>query len=129
MAMTAGGAGALGTGGMATKLEAASKAAAAGIDTALLCGHDSRSPAALANDRLHGTLIPAHGPRLMARKLCLRHQPACRGRVRIDDGDCRRLTERGASPLPGRVVGVDDAFSHHAVVDTVGRRGRGSGGG
>src|SRR3546814_5355368 len=85
MAMTAGGAGALGTGGMATKLEAASKAAAAGIDTALLCGHDSRSLAALANDRLPGTLSPAHGPRLMARKLWLRHQPACSGRVRSEE--------------------------------------------
>lgn len=124
MAMTAGGAGALGTGGMTTKLEAASKAAAAGIDTALLCGHDSRTLAALANDQLHGTLIPAHGPRLMARKLWLRHQPACSGRVRIDDGACRALAERGASLLPGGVVGVEGDFSNHALVDLVSRQGR-----
>src|SRR3546814_11092508 len=85
MAMTAGGAGALGTGGMATKLEAASKAAAAGLDTALLCGHDSRPLAALANDRLHGTLIPAHGPRRRARTLWLPPHTACSRRARMDE--------------------------------------------
>ncbi|MEN1970822.1 glutamate 5-kinase [Luteimonas sp. MJ204] len=124
MAMTAGGAGALGTGGMATKLEAASKAAAAGIDTALLCGHDRRALAALANDRLHGTLIPAHGPRLLARKLWLRHQPACGGQLRIDDGACKALAERGASLLPGGVIGVEGDFSNHALVNLVSRQGR-----
>src|SRR3546814_3939696 len=75
-------------------------------------------------DRLHGTLIPAHGPRLMARKLWLRHQPACSGRVRIDDGACRALAERGASLLPGGVVGVEGDFSNHALVDLVSRQGR-----
>src|SRR3546814_3213784 len=75
-------------------------------------------------DRLHGTLIPAHGPRLMARKLWLRHQPACSGRVRIDDGACRALGERGASLLPGGVVGVEGDFSNHELVDLVSRQGR-----
>ncbi|WP_058836018.1 glutamate 5-kinase [Luteimonas abyssi] len=124
MRMTAGGAGALGTGGMATKLEAASKAAAAGIDTALFCGRDPRALQALAADRLHGTLIPAHGPRLLARKLWLRHQPACRGRLRIDAGACRALSERGASLLPGGVIGVEGDFSSRAVVDLVGDNGQ-----
>lgn len=124
MAMTAGGAGALGTGGMATKLEAASKAAAAGIDTALFCGRDARALAAIADDQLHGTLIPAHGPRLLARKLWLRHQPACRGRLRIDAGACQALAERGASLLPGGVVGVEGDFSSRAIVDLVSEAGR-----
>ena len=124
IAMTSGGAGVLGTGGMATKLEAASKAAAAGIDTALLCGHDRRALEALAGDRLHGTLIPAHGPRLLARKLWLRHQPACRGRVRIDDGAWRALVERGASLLPGGVIDVEGDFSNRALVNLVSEQGR-----
>ena len=124
MAMTAGGAGALGTGGMATKLEAASKAAAAGIDTALFCGHDARALDALANDQLLGTLIPAHGPRLLARKLWLRHQPASLNRVQIDDGACHALSECGASLLPGGVTGVEGDFSSRAVVDLVSRTGR-----
>lgn len=120
----AGGAGRLGTGGMATKLEAASKAAAAGIDTALFCGHDARALGALANDRLLGTLIPAHGPRLLARKLWLRHQPASRNRVQIDDGACHALSSCGASLLPGGVTGVEGDFSSRAVVDLVSQEGR-----
>jgi len=119
MRMTAGGAGALGTGGMATKLEAASKAAAAGIDTALFCGRDAGALDALGQDVLHGTLIPAHGPRLLARKLWLHHQPACRGRLQIDAGACRALAERGASLLPGGVVNVQGDFSSRAVVDLI----------
>ena len=124
MAMASGGAGRLGTGGMATKLEAASKAAAAGIDTALFCGHDPRALGALADDRLLGTRIPAHGPRLLARKLWLRHQPASRNRVRIDDGACQALASRGASLLPGGVTGVEGDFSSRAVVDLVSEQGR-----
>src|SRR3546814_19079350 len=58
----------------------------------------------------------------MARKLWLRHQPACRGRVRIDDGACRALAERGASLLPGGVVGVEGDFSNPALVDLVSRQ-------
>ena len=122
--MAAGGAGKLGTGGMATKLEAASKAAAAGIDTALFCGHDARALDALSNDHLLGTLIPAHGPRLLARKLWLRHQPASHNRVRIDDGACHALSECGASLLPGGVTGVEGDFSSRAVVDLVSQQGR-----
>ena len=124
MAMTAGGAGKLGTGGMATKLEAASKAAAAGIDTALFCGHDARALDALSRDCLLGTLIPAHGPRLLARKLWLRHQPASRNRVQIDDGACHALASCGASLLPGGVTGVEGDFSSRAVVDLVSQQGR-----
>src|SRR3546814_4876868 len=44
--------------------------------------------------------------------------------VRIDDGACRALAERGASLLPGGVVGVEGDFSNHALVDLVSRQGR-----
>ena len=47
----AGGAGALGTGGMRTKLEAASKASVAGIATVLFCGRDAATVDALGRDR------------------------------------------------------------------------------
>ena len=64
----AGDAGTLGTGGMRTKLEAASKAASAGIATALFCGRDAATVDALARGSLHGTFIAAHGNRISARK-------------------------------------------------------------
>ncbi|WP_407351241.1 glutamate 5-kinase [Luteimonas sp. R10] len=122
--MAQGGAGTLGTGGMSTKLEAASKAAAADIGTALFCGHDDAALSALAGDRLRGTFIPPHGDRLVARKMWLRHTPPSGGVVRIDDGAAEALAERGASLLPGGVVSVEGDFNCSAMVDVTCARGR-----
>jgi glutamate 5-kinase len=111
----AGGAGALGTGGMRTKLEAASKASAAGIATVLFCGRDAATVDALGRDVLHGTFIAAHGSRISARKQWLRHSPAS-GALRVDDGAKAALL-RGASLLPGGVQDVEGDFRRGDVVD------------
>ena len=111
----AGGAGTLGTGGMRTKLEAASKASAAGIATALFCGRDAATVDALGENVLHGTLIAAHGSRISARKQWLRHSPAS-GAIRVDDGAKVALL-RGASLLPGGVRHVEGDFRRGDVVD------------
>ncbi|MEZ0469712.1 glutamate 5-kinase [Luteimonas salinilitoris] len=124
MRMAQGGAGTLGTGGMSTKLEAASKAAAADIGTALFCGHDEVAISALTHDRLRGTFIPPHGDRLVARKMWLRHTPPSGGVVRIDDGAAEALAERGASLLPGGVVSVEGDFNCSAMVDVTCAQGR-----
>jgi len=125
MVMAQGGAGALGTGGMYTKLEAAIKAAAAGIDTVLFCGHDHDTVAALGQDRLRGTFIPAHGHRLDARKLWLRHTPPSGGVIRVDDGAVEALLEQGGSLLPGGVVAVEGDFTTMAMVDVLPEHGHG----
>lgn len=124
MRMTQGGAGALGTGGMYTKLEAATKAAAAGVHTALFCGRDPAALSALGDDRLRGTFIPAHGERLVARKLWLRHTPPSGGVLRVDAGAFEAMTQRGASLLPGGVVGVEGEFNPSAMVDVICVKGR-----
>jgi glutamate 5-kinase len=113
----AGEAGSLGTGGMRTKLEAAGKAAAAGIDTALFCGRNGDVIAALAGDRLHGTFIEAHGDRLLARKLWLRHAPTGLNGVRIDAGAAQALGARGASLLPGGVTAVEGEFGRGDLIE------------
>jgi len=119
MRMTSGGAGALGTGGMYTKLEAAIKCAAAGIGTGLFCGHDPRAIAALTADRLRGTYIEPHGDQLVARKQWLRHTPPSGGGIRIDAGAEKALCDRGASLLPGGVVAVEGDFSRDAMIDVL----------
>ena len=111
----AGDAGALGTGGMRTKLEAASKAAAAGIPTALFCGRDAATVEALGRGVLHGTFIAAHGSRISARKQWLRHSPAT-GALRIDAGAAAALL-RGPSLLPGGVRKVEGGFRRGDVVE------------
>ena len=111
----AGDAGALGTGGMRTKLEAASKAATAGIATALFCGRDAAVVAALGEGVLHGTLVAAQGNRISARKQWLRHAPAS-GVLQVDAGAAAALL-RGASLLPGGVRKVSGDFRRGDVVD------------
>jgi len=111
-----GGAGALGTGGMRTKLDAAAKAGAAGIATALFCGRDADVVRALQDDRLHGTLVLAQGDRLRARKQWLRHAPSS-GRLQVDAGAFAALHRQGASLLPGGVVSADGEFRRGDVVE------------
>lgn len=115
MLAMAGGAGAFGTGGMRTKLEAAAKAASAGIATALFCGRDAGTVEALGDGVLHGTLLTARGSRRSARKQWLGHAPAS-GSVRIDAGAQAALL-RGASLLPGGVLAVDGDFRRGDVVE------------
>ena len=111
-----GGAGTLGTGGMRTKLDAAAKAGAAGIATALFCGRDAQVVAALHDDQLHGTLVLAQGDRLRARKQWLRHAPSS-GRLQVDAGAFAALHRQGASLLPGGVVSIDGEFRRGDVIE------------
>lgn len=115
--MAQGNAGALGTGGMRTKLEAASKAAAAGIGTALFCGRDADTVRALSQGILHGSFVEAHGDRLLARKQWLRNAPAGLHGLRVDAGAARALVERGASLLPGGVVSVEGEFGRGDLIE------------
>lgn len=110
----AGEAGALGTGGMRTKLEAAAKAAAAGVATALFCGRNAATVAALGQGVLHGSLFVAQGSRLRARKQWLRHAPVS-GRLVIDAG-AQAALRRGASLLPGGVRAVEGEFRRGDVL-------------
>lgn len=114
---SAGGAGtAAGTGGMRTKLEAAMKAAAAGIETVLFDGRDAACLARLADGVLTGTRLRAPRSRLAARKYWLRHAPAV-GCVGVDAGAVEALRGRGASLLPGGVLGADGDFARGDVID------------
>jgi len=114
---SAGGAGsAAGTGGMRTKLDAAIKAAAAGIETVLFDGRDTRCIARLADGMLTGTRLRAPQSRLAARKYWLRHAPAA-GRISVDTGALDALRGRGASLLPGGVVDAAGEFARGDVVE------------
>jgi glutamate 5-kinase len=119
----AGAAGTLqGTGGMRTKLEAAQKAASAGIATILFNGADGEGVAALARGAFRGTHCAAPQSRLAARKYWLRHAPGASGAIRVDAGAARALGA-GKSLLPGGVTGADGEFARGDIVDVVGADG------
>jgi glutamate 5-kinase len=117
VAMAGGAGSAHGTGGMATKLQAAQKAAEAGIATVLFPGSDAEAVRALGQDRLHGTRFAPARSRLAARKHWIRHAPTAAGRIVIDDGAARVLREGRASLLPGGIAAIDGEFGRGDVIE------------
>jgi len=118
MAM-AGGSGALGRGGMQTKLEAASKAARSGAHTVIANGlADNVIGRVLAGETI-GTYLEAGQGRMLARKQWLAGQMKSRGKLRLDDGAVRVLKEQGRSLLPVGVVAVEGSFIRGEIVTCV----------
>ncbi|MGH8054288.1 MAG: glutamate 5-kinase [Stenotrophomonas sp.] len=117
LAMAGGSGSAVGTGGMHTKLQAAAKAGAAGIDTFLFNGRDGDVVRGLAQGRLRGTRLHAGQSRIAARKYWLRHAPVEPGAILVDAGAARALREKGASLLPGGVVGAEGEFRRGDMIE------------
>ncbi|MGH8026693.1 MAG: glutamate 5-kinase [Pseudoxanthomonas sp.] len=114
----AGGAGSgSGTGGMHTKLEAAAKAAAAGIETFLFNGTRADAVGALAQGGFRGTRFRPAQNRVAARKYWLRNVPLEAGGVIVDAGAARAMGEKGASLLPGGVVAAEGDFRRGDMVE------------
>jgi glutamate 5-kinase len=111
----AGGAG-LGTGGMQTKVEAARIATGAGVPVVLTSA--DRAAAALAGEPV-GTLFHPTGRRRPTRLLWLAHATEGKGRIVLDDGAVRALTERRASLLPAGITAVHGRFVGGDPVDLV----------
>jgi glutamate 5-kinase len=118
LAMAGAAGSARGTGGMHTKLQAATKAANAGIATVLFNGTKAETVILLGNDTFRGTRFAAAGSRLAARKYWLRHAPGADGRIRIDAGAARAIAG-GKSLLPGGIVGADGEFRRGDIVEIV----------
>ncbi|MET0289371.1 MAG: glutamate 5-kinase [Pseudoxanthomonas sp.] len=116
-AMAGGSGSSVGTGGMRTKLEAASKAGAAGVETYLFNGRSAEVVRGLAQDRLRGTRIHAAQTRIAARKSWLRHAPVEPGAIVVDAGAARALADKGASLLPGGVTGAEGDFRRGDMVE------------
>jgi glutamate 5-kinase len=119
LAMAGGSGSVAGTGGMRTKLEAAGKAAAAGIPTVLFNGRDAATVEALGHGRLRGTLIDAAATRMQARKYWLRHAPAASGCISVDAGAAHALAGGRASLLPGGIAGAQGEFQRGDLVEIV----------
>ncbi|KRG58244.1 glutamate 5-kinase [Stenotrophomonas koreensis] len=117
LAMAGGSGSTVGTGGMRTKLEAARRAGAAGIDTVLFNGRDGEVVRALAQGRLFGTRLHAGRTRLAARKYWLRNAPLAEGAIRVDAGAASALLGKGASLLPGGITAVNGGFRRGDMVE------------
>ena len=106
----------VGTGGMQTKVEAARIATGAGIPVVL-------TSAALAAEALAGasvgTVFHPTGRRRPTRLLWLAHATEPKGRIVLDAGAVRAVTERRASLLPAGITAVTGVFIGGDPVDLV----------
>ncbi|MGY1738523.1 glutamate 5-kinase [Geodermatophilus sp. SYSU D00684] len=107
----------VGTGGMATKVEAALIASGAGVPVVVTS--TPQAAAALAGERV-GTLFEPSGRRPSGRQFWLRYASRPRGRLVLDDGAVRAVRERHASLLAAGVTGVDGDFLADDPVELVG---------
>ncbi|MCZ4537201.1 glutamate 5-kinase [Gordonia terrae] len=112
----AGSGGALGTGGMASKLAAARLSADAGVPVLLAAA--SSAAQALA-DASVGTVFAARPERLSARRFWVRHAADARGRIVLDDGAVDAVSRRRRSLLAAGIVGVTGRFYEGDVVELV----------
>ena len=106
-----------GTGGMRTKLEAAAKAAAAGIETFLFNGTNAEVVSSLAQGQLRGTRFRPAQNRIAARKYWLRNVPLESGSIIVDAGAARAMGDKGASLLPGGVVTAEGDFRRGDMIE------------
>ncbi|GHE22618.1 glutamate 5-kinase [Halomonas urumqiensis] len=120
----AGGGGALGRGGMATKLQAARLAARSGACTVIASGRQPEVLSRLvAGERLGTLLSPDQAP-MAARKRWLAGQLQVRGSLTLDAGAVKVLQSRGSSLLPVGVRAVSGNFVRGDMVLCVDEQGR-----
>ena len=114
----------VGTGGMTTKLQAATIACASGTTTLIARADDAAG--LLGQERVPtdlGTWFEPTGPHRPSRRLWMAHASQPEGRVLIDAGAARALTVRKKSLLLPGLTGVDGDFESGSVVDVVGPEG------
>jgi glutamate 5-kinase len=116
VAIGRGGAAGVGTGGMATKLDAARIAAGAGIPVLLAAA--SSVADALAGGAV-GTAFPASDRRTASRLFWLRHATTPRGRLVLDAGAVDAVVRRRTSLLSAGVTAVQGDFDAGDPVELV----------
>ncbi len=103
-------------GGMRSKLEAAALAARAGIWCVIALGTDPDLPGIVAG-RDVGTLFVPGGEELGRRKRWIAFTSRSRGKLIVDKGARRALTDNGKSLLSSGITDVEGSFESGDVVD------------
>lgn len=116
-----GGAGTVrGSGGMASKLTAAKIASRAGIRTVIASAARENVVADAVNEVAGvGTVIPAQGAPMPARKLWIGFAMPVNGRIVVDDGAYKALIAGGRSLLAVGVTAVEGKFERRDAVEIV----------
>jgi len=109
--------GALGRGGMLSKIRAARKVTAGGIPMVIASGLKINIVQRLFSGQAHGTFFVPSRERLASRKRWIGFTLKPKGTIRIDAGAADAVLRRGKSLLPSGIVSVDGEFDVGAPVE------------
>ena len=116
---------AVGVGGMASKLRAASVLSSSGIPVVIASGLSGRPILDALEGKDKGTLIlPRNMGKLSTRKMWIAYARHAHGTVLVDDGARKVLMEKGKSLLPAGITGVQGTFLRGEVVSIADQKGR-----
>lgn len=120
----AGKGGALGRGGMLSKLKAAETAAKSGATTIIANGNSDSCLLKIAKGEVIGSLLYSDQAPLAARKQWLAGHSRVSGQLILDDGAIKVLTEQGKSLLAVGVTAVQGEFKRGEVIACVDKTGK-----
>jgi len=112
-----------GTGGMASKLEAAGVATRGGVAAAIISGRDKGALTRLLAGEDEGTLFLCGTDRQRKRQHWITEVLHAAGNIHVDAGAARALLEKGSSLLPVGVISVEGVFDKGDCVEIVGPNG------
>ncbi|MCP4011343.1 MAG: glutamate 5-kinase [Proteobacteria bacterium] len=108
--------GALGTGGMLSKIKAAKKVTAAGLPMIITKGDKPDVLLKLFAGEQHGTYFVPKKEKLASRKCWIAYTLKPKGRIIIDSGASNAIVLNGKSLLPSGIVGVQGDFGVGSAV-------------
>ncbi len=112
-----------GRGGMASKLDAASKVRMSGIPMIIAKGKSPQIILKIMEADLCGTLVLPAKEKISSRKHWIRYNLDTEGDLEVDQGAARAVSSSGKSLLPIGVIGVQGHFEHGAAVTVRDSRG------
>ncbi|MBV8346393.1 MAG: glutamate 5-kinase, partial [Mycolicibacterium sp.] len=112
--VAAGRGGHLGTGGMASKVSAATLAADAGVPVLLAAASEA---ATALTDASVGTVFAARANRMSARRFWVRYAAEAAGALILDEGAVRAVLQQRRSLLPAGITALSGRFSGGDVVE------------
>jgi len=114
--------GALGTGGMISKIKAARKVNSAGVPMVIAKGDKPNILLKLFSGQSHGTFFVPKTQKLASRKCWIAFSLKPKGTIVIDDGAARAVLKNGKSLLPSGIVAVKEDFGVGAAVQCQNQR-------
>jgi glutamate 5-kinase len=109
--------GALGTGGMISKIKAAKKVNSAGVPMVIAKGDKPNILLKLFAGQEHGTFFVPKKQKLASRKCWIAFSLKPKGVIKIDDGAAKAILENGKSLLPSGIISAKEDFGVGAPVE------------